>query len=176
MSEVDPRNREFVRLVLQAEPRLYAWIRAQIPHRADAEEVLQETVTILWSKFSEFRAGTNFLSWALSVAYFEVRQHHRKQAQERRLFSEAFLELVARTADGMSDELADLRDALAACLEKLNAADRDVVHRCYTAGSTVGGVAAELNRPYDTVKSVLRRSRRSLYECIRRTLDREGRQ
>lgn len=176
MTESDPRNREFVRQLLQAQPRLYAWIRTQIPQRADAEEVLQETVTILWTKFAEFEPGSNFLSWALSVAYFEVRQHYRKQAQGKRLFSESLLDLVARTADAMTDELADLQDALASCLEKLNAADRDVVRRCYVSGSTVVSVAAELNRPHDTIKSVLRRSRRRLYECIQRTLNRERRE
>jgi RNA polymerase sigma-70 factor (ECF subfamily) len=168
-------NREFVRLLVPAEPRIYAYIRAQIPHRPDAEDVFQETVSVLLSKFDQFRPGTNFLGWALQVAHFEIRQFYRHQAQERRLFSEAFLNLIAETTEAMSDELADLRESLAVCLEKLKEVDRDIVRRYFGTGATVQTVAADVGRPIDTIKSVLKRSRQSLYECIRRSLARENR-
>jgi RNA polymerase sigma-70 factor (ECF subfamily) len=165
-------NSQFVCLLLQNEPQLYAWIRVQIPNRADAEDVLQETVTTLWAKFSDFQPNTNFLSWALSVAYFEVRRYYRKQSQQKRLFSEAFVELTRQAAERMAGEASDVREALAACMEKLTAADRNVVRRCYQRGATIAAVAAELDRPFTTIKNALRRSRRRLYECIQRTLKR----
>ena len=58
------------------------------------------------------------------------------------------------------------------CLEKLRAADRDVVCLYYTGGATVQSVAADIGRPLDTVKSVLKRSRRALYQCVQKALAR----
>jgi len=173
MAAESSTNREFVRLLVQAEPRIYAYIRAQIPHRPDAEDVFQETVAVLWTKFDQFRPETNFLSWALQIAYYEIRQFYRNQGRERRLFSEAFLNLVAETTEAMSGELTDLRQTLTDCLEKLKGPDREVVQRYYGTGATVQSVAADIGRPVDTIKSVLKRSRRVLYECIQRTLSRE---
>ena len=63
-----------------------------------------------------------------------------------------------------------MQEALAGCMNKLKTDDRDVVQRCYGTGATILGVAEELGRPIDTIKSVLKRCRRALYECVRRTL------
>jgi DNA-directed RNA polymerase specialized sigma24 family protein len=60
-------------------------------------------------------------------------------------------------------------------MEKLPESDRDVVRRCYVTGATVRNVAAELGKPFETVKSILKRSRRALFGCIQRTLAREAR-
>lgn len=168
-------NPEFVRLLVQSEPRVFAFIHAHIPHRSDVEDVFQQTVMVLWTKFDQFTLGTDFLSWALSVASFEVRMFYRKQDQQKRLFSEAFLDLVSQSAGAMSEEFNDLKDALAACLEKLKDADREVVRLYYDSGATIESVAVELNRPMETIRNVLKRSRRALYECVRRTLARESR-
>ena len=94
-----PASSDFVRLLLRAEPRIYAYIRSQIPHRTDAEDVLQETVTVLWSKWSDFRPESNFLAWGYQVARFKVQHYYRTRMTERRLFSDAFIELVVEKAD-----------------------------------------------------------------------------
>ncbi len=165
----------FIQLLLQAEPSIYGYIRSQVPLRADAEDVLQETVTVLWSKFDEFDPGSNFLAWAYQVARYKVQHFRRDKQRLPQLLSDAFIELVAATAEAMGDELADMRQALADCIAKLPPRDREVLQLCYGSDTTVRQVAEELNRPFETIKSVLRRSRRALYGCVRRTLAREGR-
>jgi RNA polymerase sigma-70 factor (ECF subfamily) len=164
---------QFVGLLLQAEPRVYAYIRSQVPHRPDAEDVLQETVGTLWAKFQEFRPGSNFLAWAYEVARHKVQHYYRQKGRENRVFCELFVEQIADRAEEMADELSGLQAALRDCLGKLRPADRDVVNRCYATKATIAGVAAQLGRPLDTIKSVLKRSRRALYECVSRTLARE---
>lgn len=166
-------NPEFVRLLLQAEPRIFAFIHAHISTRADVEDVFQQTVTVLWTKFDQFAPGTDFLAWAVKVASYEIRMFYRRQDQQKRLFSEAFLDLISESAHQAGNEFSDLKDALAGCLEKLRAADRDVVRRYYDGGATIDRVAGDLNRPLETIRKVLKRSRRALYECIQRTLARE---
>ena len=163
----------FLQHLLRAEARLYAYIRSQIPGRADAEDVLQETVTVLWSKFADFEPGTDFLACAYQVAPYKVAVFHRQNKKREFGFSPEFLEAIADRAESMSDELSDVRDALAGCLKRLRSIDREVVERCYGTDATIAAVAEELGRPLTTVKSILRRSRRKLFDCIQRKM-REG--
>jgi RNA polymerase sigma-70 factor, ECF subfamily len=166
---------EFVRLFLQAEPRIYGYIRSQVVQRADAEDLLQETAAVLWSKFDQFTRGSNFAAWACQTARFKVQHYHRTRRRGRLVFTRDFLDMVADTADAMSDDLQNLDTALAECMDRLPEGDRKVVELCYGTAATIKMVAAELGRPVDTIRSALARARRSLYECIRRSLRREGR-
>ena len=170
------KSDEFLGLFLKAEPRVYAYIRSQIPHRADAEDVLQETAATLWAKFEGFTAGTNFLAWAYQVTRFKVQHFRDRQTRRHRLFSQAFVDLVAAKAEELSDQIGELQPMLAECMEKLPESDREVVQSCYDSDTTVAAVAARLGRPVNTIKSVLKRARRALYNCIQRAIGREDRQ
>ncbi len=170
------KSDEFLDLFLRAEPRVYAYIRSQVPHRADAEDVLQETAVTLWAKFDAFTPGTDFVAWAYQVARFKVQHYHSRESRRRRLFSRAFVDLVAAKAEEMAGELGELQPMLAECMKRLPEADREIVQRCYGSETTLAAVAAQLGRPLNTVKSVLKRARRVLYDCIQRAIDREDRQ
>lgn len=173
MTSSADRTKEFIDLFLRAEPKVYAYIRSQIPRRADAEDVLQETATTLWTKFDDFISGSNFLAWAYQVARFKVRYYYSRQAREHRLFSQAFVDRIAIKAEQMASNLGELEPILIECMERLTTADRDVVQRCYGSTATVASVAEDLERPVNTIKSVLKRSRRILFECISRAINRE---
>jgi len=175
MDSSTERTGGFIDLFLKAEPRVYAYIRSQIAHRADAEDVLQDTAATLWGKFDTFTPNSDFLAWAYQVARFKVQQHHTRQTRRRCLFSRAFVDLVAAKAEGMKDDLGELEEYLAECMKRLPDADREVVQRCYGTDSTVASVADELGRPVNTIKSVLKRARLNLYECIQRAVGREKR-
>ena len=168
-------SQTFVGLLLDAQPRIYAYIRAQIPIRADADDVFQETVMALWSEYHNFQREGNFLAWAYGFARNNVLHYRRHCARQKRLFSDEVLPRIAAEAEAMADELRAVQDALRSCLTKLRPADLDVVQRYYGTGMTVATVAAELDGSVNTVKSVLKRCRRALYDCIRRTLAREER-
>ena len=76
MAELNPTSSgEFIRLFLQNERRIYAFIVSLLPDLTDAEDVLQETSVVLWEKFDQFQPGTNFVSWACKIAHFKVLKH-----------------------------------------------------------------------------------------------------
>lgn len=164
-----------MRLFLQAEPRIYGYIRSQVLQRADAEDLLQETAAVLWSKFDQFAPGGNFVAWACKVVRFKVQHYHRNRGRSRILFTEEFLDVVASTTDAISNDLQELETTLAGCMERLKETERDVVQRSYETGATINIVAAELGRPVGTIKDILVRARRHLYECIRRAMSKEDR-
>jgi RNA polymerase sigma-70 factor (ECF subfamily) len=169
------RTKAFLECFLKAEAKVYAYIRSQIVQKSDAEDVLQDTAATLWEKFDTFQPDTDFLAWAYQVARFKVQHYYQKRTRQHRLFTEAFSDLVAQRMQGMKDELGGLDVALAECMKRLQDGDRDVVNRCYASDATIAAVAEQLGRPVGTVKNILKRSRRNLYECILRSLRQEDR-
>lgn len=170
------RTQVFVGLLLKAEPQIAGFVRAQILDRNDADDVFQETAKVLWEKFGEFQEGTNFVAWAYQIARYKVQQYYQEQQRQARKFNSEVLELIAQTSESLGNEIPDMRQALVNCMEKLPGSDRDIVQRCYAIGASVRAVADELGRPFETIRSVLKRSRRTLFECIQRTLSREARE
>src|SRR5437868_7952791 len=88
----------FLRLFLQNERRLYAYVLTLLPHRADADDVLQEASLVMWDKFDDEHPPADFIAWGCRIAYFKVLDFRKKQHRSRVLFSQAMLERVAETA------------------------------------------------------------------------------
>ena len=169
------RAAEFVKLLTSHQRRLYLYILTFLPHPTDAEEVLQEANTVLWSKSGEFEPGTSFAAWAHKVAWFEVLAFRKRSQRDRLTFSDELLHTFAQEA--MPDETRqnDRRLALVKCLEKLPDRDRDLVARRYTADASVQQIASDLGRPLTSIYRSLERARLALMECIQRTLSAEER-
>lgn len=166
---------DFGKLFVRHQVRIYGYIRSLVRHRTDAEDLLQETASVLWHKFHEFQPGSNFLAWAMSVARFEV-QHFRRQGKHDVLqFTEAFQDLLAADTVVESTRLGDLQQLLDECMRKLPLTDRDLIKLRYSSEITTTGLADQLGRPASTIYSAIRRIRRSLADCLRRALDREER-
>ena len=167
------RNEEFVRLFVKNQRRISAFITTLLPNSADAEDVLQETSVISWQKFHEFQPGTNFASWACSIARFEVLKFRRQQRPAQLIFSDTLLEELANRQLEEIDEFDVRYTALAICMEKQRPVDRELFCRYYQSDNTAKQVAEQLDRPVNTVYKALNRIRRALHECISRYIARE---
>jgi RNA polymerase sigma-70 factor (ECF subfamily) len=165
---------DFGRLFVQFEPRIHGFIRSLVADRHEAEEILQDTASVMWRKFDEFRPGTDFLAWALAVARYRVKEHRRRRRQALS-FDEAFVDAIAEDTVALQSRLNDLHDALAACLGKLKPRDHELFQRRYSADISVSDLAAQLGRPISTVYNTLARIRRALLDCVsRKVLGDEG--
>ena len=174
-SVVDNPEADFGRLFVLHQQHIHGYIRALVPNRHDAEEVLQETASVLWRKFDQFEPGSNFLAWALTVARYRVKEHQRKRPSAIP-FDEQFAEAVAEDTVAVSGRLSDMRDALAACLDKLKPRDRTLFQQRHASDAGVAELAREIGRPVSTVYNALARIRSSLLSCIERrlSLERDG--
>ena len=70
---------EFVQLFTHHQRRLFLYILSQVHNPVEAEEVLQETNVVIWSKSSRFQQGTNFLAWVSQIANFEFLKHRARK-------------------------------------------------------------------------------------------------
>lgn len=163
-------NGEFVQLFTHHQRRLFLYILSQVSNPVEAEEILQETNVVIWSKASKFQPGTNFLAWVSQIANFEVMKHRTRRRREKLVFSDEFLEAVAQTSLERSEELEMRRAALTECLGKLRPKDRDLIEQRYAPGERGKHLAEQIGRPANSVYQSLGRIRRSLLECIQQRL------
>jgi RNA polymerase sigma-70 factor (ECF subfamily) len=170
------KGKLFLRLFLQHERRLYAYIVTLLPNRADADDVLQEASLVMWDKFDADRPPADFAAWGCRIAYFKVLDFCKKRQHSRVVFSQAMLDRLAETAIEQADtlQLDERREALAHCTAKLSPQDRDLLARRFADGATTQSTAAEVGRSVDAVYKALARIRQALFDCITRTLRQRG--
>ena len=167
---------EFVQLLMKNQRRIYAFIRSQVRSPADADDVLQETSTILWTKFEQFEKGTDFARWACRIARLEVLTHLRHRRRLAPLFAEP---LADDLADAVLDEIHTVDDrhqALAGCLDELPADDRTLVMERYEPSASVKQMAERRKRSESAIYKALTRIQSWLYDCIERKLASEERE
>lgn len=164
-------QREFVRLIIQHQPNLRAYIISLMPGVEGAGDVLQEVNLVLWEKMSSFTIGTNFRAWAFAIARFEVKSYlkHLRES-EIPMLPDSVATKLAEQFDGLyaSDpEDAEVRlQALRKCLKRLAPDDRQVIEARYSGPNNIRDFSASSGLPANTLRVKLHRIRNALRRCI----------
>jgi RNA polymerase sigma-70 factor (ECF subfamily) len=164
---------QFVQLFARYQTQLFRYVASLVPHLQDAEDVLGQATIVLWENFDAFSPGTSFLAWARRIAYLRVLEFYRQSAR-RPLLSEGLIEQLAREMEDRDEVSMRRLAALPICLEKLPAADRDLIQRRYRENVKGIELARQLGRPVNSVYKSLGRIRRALLRCIERRLGAEA--
>jgi RNA polymerase sigma-70 factor (ECF subfamily) len=173
METTDPR--EFIRLLMENERRIYAYIRTLLGNPTDAEDVLQESSIVMWDKFSEFdQASGNFIAWSFKIAYFTAQNFRRKQGRSRVVFSNSLVEDIANKSTEMVPKLDKRHEFLALCIEKLSQQDRRLLRLRFEFDASVEKTAEQSGRTTHAIYKALQRMRSALHECINRKMSLEG--
>ena len=165
---------DFVQLLAQCQLKLQLYIVALVGNAADAEDIRQNTNTVLWQKRDEYEPGTNYLAWAFAIARFEVLKHRDRKPRDLPGLSPEVMALLGEESLKESELFEQRRDALAGCLHKLAASDRNLVQAYYQSGKTLAAMAEGLERSASSVRHSVSRIRRRLRACIESTLAQEG--
>jgi RNA polymerase sigma-70 factor (ECF subfamily) len=138
-------------------------------NRAEAEDLVQETLVQALQSFHRFTPGTNCRAWLLSILQHVRSNRHRKQG--RAVIDSIIDERVANVVpfvppipDGLTDE--DMLQAL----QQIPQQHQDVILLCDVEDMTYKEIAAALEIPIGTVMSRLHRGR----QLLRTELSRRG--
>lgn len=142
-------------------------IRLRNPH--DAEDLAQETFITAFNKLRDFDPKLPFGPWLRGIAFNLLRNFQKKN---RPIAIGAETELAglidARISERHRPESeTNLFTALEDCMEKLDPASRQLLHRRYHDDAAVKDIAEETKRNHSTVTMQLHRLRAALAECIR---------
>ncbi len=167
-------NKLFLKLLVENQPKIHAYILTLITSQADADDILQEVCSQLWMRFGEFEQGTNFLSWALRFAFFEVLNFRSRRRRSRQvLFDDDVLQQMIPILDNEM-KMADLRmEALEQCLDRLNGRAKDAITMKYNKCLNVIQIADILSLSAQGVYKLLSRTHSQLLSCIQRVIAQE---
>jgi len=179
----------FATLYERTSSHLFAVVLRINRDRAQAEDILQEVYVNVWRAASSFDAAQSQpLTWLTSIARNRaIDSLRRGQTQPRlRTAGPAFdgrdsedddvYDTVADEAPGPLDLLSRAADsrALAACMDKLSALQRQSVALAFYQGLSHLEVAEQLRQPLGTVKSWVRRALMTLKSCLQGAVQREA--
>lgn len=167
-------GQEFMQLYVRNERRIYGFIYTLVHDWSASEDILQESATVMWSKFQDFAPGTDFMAWALRIARYQVLNYWKRQ-DTKTVFDSELLELLADQAAAHISAGTQRHDALKTCLNKLPERERTLINLRYEMGATVKGVAEKLGWNTKSVYRSLKRIRYQLFLCIQHTLSVEER-
>ena len=168
------QNGEFIRQFMPIQGDLLAYILSMGVAPADAEDVLQDSASIMFSKIDQFQPGTNFRAWAYAIVRNEILRYFSKAKKKPLSLTEEAYDDVEHLATDESEVPSVQLKALLMCLEGLGEQARDMIMKRYRDNMQVKGIADELGRPANSVYVTLSRIRKRLQECITRAEAAEG--
>ncbi len=167
------RGQRFMRLYVSIQSRLFGFVLSLVPRHSDADDIVQEVASIMWTKFDEFETNTDFAAWAFCIARYQVLTYRKRNNTKLRRFSSKSMELIQEMADS-SDKVEDRRkNALGECVNNLNSRDMEILKYRYENGLTLRKVAEHFNQNTKTLYSALHRIHIALLHCVQRKMIQE---
>ena len=176
-----PRQSRLVKLITDAQRRLYAYLVTLLVNLDDVDDVLQETNLVLWQKSDEFdmpdapdKAAEQFSAWAMRVAYYQALARMKRRQRDRLRFDESLIAQLAEIAAERVAQHDDRRVALLRCMDKLPDTDRTLIKRRYSDNLSPAVIADELGRTRHAINQAMYRIRAALIRCVEKSLARGG--
>ena len=162
------QGEEFLRLLRQNEKRIYVYILTAVSNRAVAEDIMQETMVVMWRKFDEFEPGTKFSAWGTKIARFFVLDYYRKNQKAVVHFDTQALENIMNSSCNIGD-IDSRSEALRTCVKKLPENLQQIIRLRYTKGLKIKEVALIVGKPIHGMYKRIAKIHFLLQECIEKT-------
>ncbi|UCG58902.1 MAG: sigma-70 family RNA polymerase sigma factor [Phycisphaerales bacterium] len=163
----DRRKQIFTRLLKENQTRIRVYIRVFVPHCADADDILQEAVLVMWQKFDTYVTGTDFAAWGIGIARNFVMKLNQRRFDKRIKFSSDIVRLLEETAVMDADDRDDDRaQAVQQGLARLSEADAELLAMKYKKGYTVVEIARKTGRPLQGLYKAMARIHKTLMRHV----------
>jgi RNA polymerase sigma-70 factor (ECF subfamily) len=170
-SPPQPRPSDLASLVHQHQSGVWRYLRFLGADRTEADDLAQETfLAFARAEFVE-RDGRQTAGYLRTVARNQLLALRRKQNREISTVELEAADSVWAAAAGADGNLGGYLDALRECVGQLKDRARRVVDLHYRDGASREAIAAELDMKPAGVKTLLRRTRELLRECVERKVN-----
>ena len=172
-----PDDQELVRRALQGEQAafhelvdrhaglLFGLAALLVGHAADAEDIVQETLSGAFRGLKAFRGQASVRTWLTRILIRQAAWHLR--GRRRRRDSLRQQSLAARQYVASESQAADARMDVAEAIQALSPEHREVVVLRELEGLSYEQIADALDIPRGTVESRLFRARRSMQKLLK---------
>ena len=155
----------FERLYRIYQPRLARFLITLVQRPQLVEEVLDDTMMVVWETAGNFRGTSKLSTWIFAIAYrkaLKARMRWPDPMEDDEAHSQA-------SEDPAPDELlhqTQLHEVLIAAMARLSAEQRAVVDLTYFHGMGYREIAEIADCPVDTVKTRMFHARRRLKQAL----------
>jgi RNA polymerase sigma-70 factor (ECF subfamily) len=157
----------FRRLYSQYHRRLHRFLMRLTRERPIAEEVINDTMMVVWQHARDFRGASRVSTWILGIAY---RRALKTLERSRNASAQDVIVASANAPDGvLLDALShgeEMQDWIDAALEKLSPEHRMVIELAYFLGLSCEEIADIVNCPVGTVKTRMFYGRERLRQLL----------
>ncbi len=164
------KEKEFMGFVVSNQKRIFSYIITMVPSHSDAEDILQDTMTIMWQKFDEFERGSNFVAWGIAIAKFRIMKYRRSTVASKLRLDDDVLGLLEKQSDGMLKKLDDRLDALRNCIKKLSGKESTLLKMRYDQEQSFQKIGSSVGLTSPAVFKAISQIHCKLMRCIKRTL------
>ena len=146
--------------------RVYNFSLQRLDNPADAAEVLNEVMLEVWRGARSFAGRARVSTWLLGIAHHKSIDLLRRRG--RRAANRLEVDIRDERPDPGPAAVAGAQDAqlVRQCLERLPAAQRQVVYLTFYEGLSYAEIARVLEIPEGTVKTRMFHARKALANCL----------
>lgn len=155
------RDRDAMRdFFLLYQRRLERFLARVTSRRELVEEIVNDTLLVVWRRAAEFRGSSRVSTWVMGIAW----RHGLKSCQrERRL---AAYPAVPEIPAALESDRLESRDSLERAMQALSPEHRGVLELAYVGGYSCDEIGAIMGCPTNTVKTRLFHARRKVRAAL----------
>jgi RNA polymerase sigma-70 factor (ECF subfamily) len=154
----------FRELYLHYHRRLARFLARLMHRREDAEEVINDTMWIVWQRAADFRDASQVSTWIMGIAYRRALNMIRRAATHERVMTLERAEGETAASDAV--QAMEARELLDFALAQLPLEQRLVLEFTYYLDHSCEEVAEIMECPVNTVKTRMFNARRKLREFL----------
>ena len=170
MEKKEIKSVQFFRLYNGAQKRVYSYLLMLVHNHNDAEDLLQETASILWEQFHKFDKQRSFAAWAIGIARNKALDFLKSKRNSRPLFSDEFYDDVSKLAELESENTDKRFKALRNCVKKLSTLDQNIINLRFEKGFPVKKLSQDSGYSVDAIYKRISRIYVVLRQCVNGTL------
>ena len=136
---------------------------------SDADDILQDTLSVMWKKFEEFEPGTNFVAWGKKIARYKILDYFRKNKSSKLCYDPDVFEIIESKTNQI-DDLIDRKNALKKCLTKLSDKYRDILKMRYAQDMSFKQIAVKFGISKQSLYRTVGRIHAILLKCMKPSL------
>ena len=156
-------------------PRLMDFLARLVSHGGLSEEVVNDTMYVVWTRAGTFAGRSRVSTWIFGIAY---KQAIKRLERERRMPLDRLPEDWESLADSASTESdiskLQLQESLDKAVQKLSATHRSVIELTYQFGYSYIEIAEIVGCPVNTVKTRMFHARAQLRRILETLARRES--